>query len=260
MYMSKGFNFSEKYNKLFIYFTSIIIFMPFLIFSVWSISYGFIAGYIGFMVIIVGLFYIIRQPKWSYLMVLLSIWFAVNISMMSNTASILNKTNDFYFSMIKSGHGLSMQEKLNVYGLNIVMAVMAYPIFPEVAKETLLMMFPVEGNVRTFNDGFFMKSAKIRKALKKNSLQKEIYVSWNASEYLHLFTEARSALALNACTIRKFANGDVTAEVKVTYPAESRTLLIPFPSKVYLQEGLLNYLQTEGWLFPYKAIWTFEKN
>ena len=233
--------------------------MPLLLFSIWSISYGFIVGYVCFITIIVGLFYLFRQPKWRLLMVFLTIWFAVNIFMLSNTASNLNKTNDFYFSKIKSGHGLSTQEKLNVYGLNVVMAVMAYPLFPEVTKETLLMMFPVEGNVRTFNDGFFMKSAKIRKALKKNPLQKEIYVSWNATDYLELFTEAKSALALNACTIHRLTNGDITAEVKVTYPVESRTLLIPFPYKVYLQEGLLNYLQREGWLFPYKAIWKFEK-
>ncbi len=88
----------------------------------------------------------------------------------------------------KSVMSFSTRQKMGIYGLNIMMGVLAYPIYPEVSRETLMMIFPSPKNgIRTFESDFSLKSKKVRtllktynKTLKKGKatrLKKRIYWS-----------------------------------------------------------------------------------
>lgn len=133
-------------------------------------------------------------------------------------------------------------------------------IYPEVAKESMLMMFKDSDGMREFEGDFFLKSQKIQSALKYpfNTPKKE--VMWNAEDYGLFKPESRYALALNPCVVYPPLKNGYSTEYKISVKAS-----YPYSSEIYLiknefvqlqvQEGLFHYLQQEGWLHPYKAIW-----
>jgi hypothetical protein len=218
--------------------TGILLTFPFLLVSLWSISYGFTAGYFGLVIIGMGCFYLFKKQQWRYILGTLAMWCLMNLLMVVNTGNHFNNTNDRYYAKVENGKGLTLQEKVNVYGSNILMGFIAYPLFPEAGKETILMMFPTKKGVRYEKNDFFFDSRKIKKEMQSHPKQKVFYISWKASEYLDYFGEARPALALNACVVRRIGNHKYSAEVPVRYPYKYKTLLVPFPSKIYIQEAM----------------------
>ena len=67
-----------------------------------------------------------------------------------------------YYKTNFSHSSFSLKEKLAIYGLNIIMGVVGYPIYPEVSKETLLLMFPPpKKGIRIFYSDFAKNSRKI---------------------------------------------------------------------------------------------------
>jgi hypothetical protein len=139
--------------------------------------------------------------------------------------------------------------------MNIIMGCGAYMLYPEVAKETLLMCFPDEDGVRTYNDDFFLLSEKIRKVPIPAQRKK---VAWSADVYSLMKDESRVALALNSCYVTTQKQGDKISyevEVGITYPESSRVPVLQWPVALYIEEGLIHYLETCGWLFPYKAVY-----
>jgi hypothetical protein len=155
---------------------------------------------------------------------------------------------------IESGQELNFKEKASIYGLNFFMSVFAFPIYPEVAKESFYLMFKTEDGTRVFEDDFFMGSQKIRDAI----TQKKSKVAWSGSEYILGNKESRYALALNPCSlkVKKFEDfRGVSVEVPIRYPEKYRAVLLKVPFEIAVEEGLFHYLQEEKWLFPYTAIW-----
>ena len=61
----------------------------------------------------------------------------------------------------------SWLNQAEVYILGVVMSVLAYPIYPEVAKEHLSLYVPNHGEPKRYNDDFFLKSSVVRDAIPK---------------------------------------------------------------------------------------------
>lgn len=168
----------------------------------------------------------------------------------------------------------TFRDKLGIYGLNIAMGLIAYPIYPEMSKQTLFLAFPPpENGVRTFNSDFALRSSKIsseirefnRKLLseKPSELNHSKRISWRASEYILGKSEARYALPLNPSYIKLSAVKkndkwiiDVSLKVECRYPQHSNVYLISKP-ELKIEEGLFWVLQESGWLFPYTAEYKF---
>ena len=168
----------------------------------------------------------------------------------------------------------STKDKISIYGLNIIMGTLAYPLYPEVAKETLLMVFtPPEDGIRTFESEFAIKSKKINALIRDfnasllNRAEGDYTtvhrVVWPASEYRLGDREARYALALNPSMVYLSASKkdsiweiDVSIKVEVEYPQNSNVALISYP-ELRFEEGLIWVLQQAGWLHPYTAEWKF---
>jgi len=169
----------------------------------------------------------------------------------------------------------SARDKIGIYGLNLMMGFVALPMYPEVAKETLMMVFPSPDNgVRTFYSDFAINSQKIQSVIKdfKNNLiadksGKELRaqkrLSWSVEDYSFGRKEARYALALNPADIslkssKKSTCGviDISIKVKIEYPQRSYVTLLSKP-ELKIEEGLFWILQQTRWLHPYVAEWRF---
>jgi hypothetical protein len=171
----------------------------------------------------------------------------------------------------------SFADKLGIYGLNIVMAGAAAPVYPEAAIETFLMVLPGPRNgrrLRVFRSAFGMGSARLRAKLRDfvTGLASETldvrdmpstYIEWDREEYRLHNPEARYALALNQTHLWAKATRegerwriDVTHLVGIGYPEEAYVPLLTRP-RLWMEEGLFHMLENARWLHRYNAEWRF---
>ena len=169
-----------------------------------------------------------------------------------------------------------LRDRVGIYGLNVMMGVVGYPLYPEASRETLLMMLdPGPSARRVFNSGFGLGSRKLREKLAEfaANLQSDtassrsygpVRIEWNKSDYRLTEPESRYALALNqtVLTARAERRGerwliDVRHEMEVKYPDSGMVTLITRP-RLRVEEGLFWVLQNCGWLHPYTAEWRFQ--
>jgi len=251
-------NYQLIFNKLKIIFSVFICFFSLLLFS-WLATWETYLGYLGLVILFFGIiFWRLKGIKFLYAS-LFSLFIFIGV-LFPQSLNIYNTKTDEYMAKIESGQELSFKEKASIYGLNFFMSVFAYPIYPEVAKESFYLMFKTEDGTRVFEDDFFMESQKIRDAIKNKNSR----VTWRGSEYIMGNKESRYALALNPCNldIKEFEDfSEISVEVPVAYPEKSRAVLVKAPIEITVEEGLFHYLQKENWFHPYKAIWktTVEK-
>ena len=169
-----------------------------------------------------------------------------------------------------------LRDRLGIYGLNVVMGVVGYPLYPEASREVLLMMFkPGPEARRVFYTDFALGSRKVRWRLadfaaglsSDDSSSTRTYgpvrVEWNKSDYRLTEYEARYALALNQTVLSARAERrdkrwliDVRHEMEVKYPDSVMVTLITRP-RLRMEEGLFWVLQKCGWLHPFIAEYRF---
>jgi hypothetical protein len=170
----------------------------------------------------------------------------------------------------------TIQDRLGIYGLNVVMSVVGYAFYPEASRETFLMMFnPGPFARRVFHTDFSLGSRKIRQPLRDfaaglhpddTAVTRSIgpvEVEWTRFDYRLTEPEARYALALNQTRLSARAERrgerwliDVKHEMEVKYPESIYVTLIGRP-RLRVEEGLYWVLQNYGWLHPYTAEYRF---
>ena len=219
----------------------------------WLATWGIYLGYLGLIVLLFGIC-LSKTKGLKYLFFSWIILFFLTIILFPQSIKMYNHKTIDYMHKIESGQGLFLKEKISVYGLNLLMSAIAYPICPEVSIESFYLIFKSVNGIRNFEDDFFMKSQRIKDGFKNNRKK----VVWHGSQYQIGHPESRYALALNPCKL-KITEFDTyrefSVEVRVEYPKKSTAVLLNYPFKVVVEEGLFNYLQKENWLHPYKAIW-----
>ncbi len=173
----------------------------------------------------------------------------------------------------------STRDKIGIYGLNVMMGALAYPVYPEVSKETLMLVFPApKTGIRVFYSDFALHSEKMKDIIRrfiadldnrqpgKQEFMFQKRIHWETRDYSPGKREARYALALNPSYISLRASRnpsgwfiDGSIKVKVSYPQNACVTLLSEP-ELKVEEGLFRVLQEEGWLFPYTAEWKFTIN
>ena len=156
----------------------------------------------------------------------------------------------------------SWLNKAEVYTLGIVMSVLAYPIYPEVAKEHLSLYVPNNGEPKRYNDDFFLKSSVVRDAINKaTETNDEVRLYWSVNDYrLSLnpedYWEARVALAFNGGWLR-VEGKQAVARIPIAYPKRALAPLVSIPGigTLAVQEGLFWVLQQEGWYHTGEVEW-----
>jgi hypothetical protein len=239
----------KKLKKIFF----VLISLGSLVFFGWLATWETYLGYLGLVLLFFG---IVRWNRKGiiYLYGSLLSLLIFTLVLFPQSLNRYNQKTDEYMNKIESGQELNFKEKTSIYGLNFFMSVFAFPIYPEVAKESFYLMFKTEDGTRVFEDDFFMGSQRIRNAI----TQKKSKVAWSGAEYLLGNKESRYALALNPCSlkVKKFEDySEVSVEVPIRYPEKYRAVLLKAPFEIAVEEGLFHYLQEEKWLHPYKAIW-----
>ena len=180
--------------------------------------------------------------------------------------------------MLLTGIGLYRLDKLNsipidpvnfswinkaeIYVLGIVMSAIAYPIYPEVAREHMMMYTPFDVAPKVIIDDFFRGSPVVEDAIvKAQKLGRPYRLAWPAKTYRLSFDplaykEARIALALNGGFVR-VENGKAIVSIKITYPKQSYAPLIHINGigTIGVEEGLYWVLQKEGWLYEGYVEW-----
>jgi hypothetical protein len=152
--------------------------------------------------------------------------------------------------------------KAEIYFLGIVMSAIAYPIYPEVAREHMMMYAPFTEDPKTIRDDFFLGSSVVQDAIKKTRrLNRPYRLAWPASAYKLFFDpsaykEARIALALNGGYLR-VENGKAIVRIKIAYPKNSYAPLIQINGvgTIGVEEGLYWVLQEVGWLHTGYVEW-----
>ena len=153
--------------------------------------------------------------------------------------------------------------KIEIYALGLIMSALAYPLYPEVAREHLMLYRSFEGKPKVIKDDFFLESRIVRDALtqsQKNGAEVRLY--WPMSAYTLTFErekywESRIALALNGGWI-SVQDGVIRVRVPIAYPKKAFAPLIHVPGlgTLGVQEGLFNILQQVGWYHTGEMIWT----
>lgn len=245
-------DFQSVSRKIRAIFLALISIFSFFLFS-WLATWETYLGYLGLVILVFGLAFW-RLKGVNYLHTSFFLLFIFTIALFPQSLKIYNQKTADYLAKIESGQELGFKEKASIYGLNFFMSVFAYPIYPEVAKESFYLMFKTEEDTRVFEDDFFIGSEKIQQAL----TNKKSKVAWSGAEYILGNKESRYALALNPCklSIKEFEDyNEISVEVPVAYPKKYRAVLLKVPIEIAIEEGLFHYLQKEKWLFPYKAVW-----
>ena len=231
--------------------------LAFLPFVIWNVTFGFVAGYILLALLTAGLYFSIKRNRLKPIFISLLVGFVLYLALMPVTMPQMNNKTAAWQERISNGGHLSFIEKWNVYGISITASVVAFPFFPEASKEFLYMMVPAKNGLRTFEGDFFMQSKKLQDAFKQSDKGK---VVWYQKHYNIRNAESRVALALNACTyeiIRTEKETTYKAAVAVRYPKKCRSTMLKEPLEIRVEEGLFRYLEEEGWLFGYNAVWIY---
>lgn len=143
---------------------------------------------------------------------------------------------------------------VEIYALGIVMPIVAYPFFPEVAKEHMGLM-TANGETQTGDGKFFLKSKVVSSAVNQScSSGKNIKLKWSLDKYqITDYIEARVSLALNNAEVSCVDNRPKIT-IDVDYPKRARAVFLRYKNIPVLEveEGLFNVLEEKGWYKPYK--------
>lgn len=221
-------------------------------------SFGAPAGFAGTLILIAGAWLAWKRKSWSMLLLTPLIWGILNLVLIVQSLRIYNHERERYMKVVSTGGELNTREKMNVYALNIFMSLCAWPLYPEVARESFLLMFPCEEGERRFKGAFFLDSKLVQKKIRRLKAGDSVSVRWSGNDYVLGRREARYALALNPCRITLMSSAKphrYEARVAVSYPPRAKVAVIGGPLPLYVEEGLFAYLQRCGWLHPYEAVW-----
>ena len=218
---------------------------------VWNITFGFHVAYPLAAVFVVGLYATISTKKAKFTYLATAFGFLLYIAMLPVTLIQLTNTQQRYMGKINQGKELSIVEKSNVWGLNMMMATVSAPVYPEAAFETAWMAIS-DGSPLTVKNDFFLFSPRIQKAIKSGSTK--TIIRWSGDDYLSA-TEGRASLALNQCTFRR-DGADVSVGLNITYPKNGSAVVKLGFLPIYVEEGLFRYLTDRGWLKNYDITWT----
>ena len=135
--------------------------------------------------------------------------------------------------------------KVEIYGAYVVMNILGAPLYPEIAKEGLLMLLPsYKDQEVVFQSDFFLESAFIQDKIA--NYNGPVRLAWSPNDYLLGSSEARVSLALNTGTL-SIEDGKVRVSVPCKWPQHSDHRdhswttplgVIPGLPEIRVQEGL----------------------
>lgn len=170
--------------------------------------------------------------------------------------------HEFYGGMSTLGAAdhFDARQRAAVEGFNLTMALLGYPLFPEVARETLWLTSDEPDRVIRRESDFILRDAMARDAAQRawdtGTPQR---LTWSSYENAD---SVRVALAMWVPDATVYREGDrLVAAGTIQYMdaafyAHVPTLLGPVP--VGIDEGIFATLQRDGHWQPYRVEWVFD--
>lgn len=171
---------------------------------------------------------------------------------------------------------LDTTDRLTIWTGNVAMGIVGYPLFPEVAWETLRMIAPGPRE-HVIRSDFAMRSQKVRdvlgaftRGLPKEGpprKMKQAEIGWGKDDAHAGYNEARVGLAVNCPFVldatATWEKGRWTVEARgscdVVYPRfPDMTPTFPYGKETFMiSETMFWALQEIGWLHPLRATYTW---
>jgi hypothetical protein len=172
-----------------------------------------------------------------------------------------NRNSEKLQKMVNEKKELSTKAKLGIYGCVIMITVIDIIPFPEAGKENFYLFFPCEEKKRVFHSNSILESPSIMQAVKNKETG---FIAWNRWDMVGN-KDFRYSLAFDPCTvtaIKKNEHKEVTVTTffsyRENYPTIHASHFLRGIFAFRVDEGLFYYLQQQGWLYPYTAIWIAE--
>ncbi|WP_316830205.1 hypothetical protein [Pedobacter aquatilis] len=169
-----------------------------------------------------------------------------------------NRNAAAFQAQINSGYHLNFKEKCAIYGTLLIITAGDIIPFPEASIQNFYLLFPKKSKTRVFYDDAYLRAPDIQALLNKKGKNA---VAWN--KWGERFNgNFRFAAAFDPCTLEVTNEGSKKKATLVTY-FNYRKNYTTYNANHYLyglfafriDEGLFWYLQHEGWLHPYNAVW-----
>ena len=225
-------------------------------FIVWNLTMNLIIGGTLTILFIAGLMLYFRtNVSDSWKMVLFGvIFYIVTLPMTFNN---ITEISENYSNKIKHGEVLNPIEVWNIYGLHLIMGIVAYPIYPEASTEVLLMHIPHKTRDVIFEDDFFLRSDKLRSVLNTHNSGS---FNWTMNDFYVTSKESRVSFALSPIYAFNVDKCNDTTKyqvaVAVKYNPSMVVKLIDYDGvKLVIYERMFHYLENIGLLHSYNAIW-----
>lgn len=248
-----------KYMKAFFqYFFAVLLVVTYVFLMVWSYCYTLFVCYVltaAFIASIV-IYFSHRSKRQSVNFLLLGLFLFFILSPF-NLKQYNRRAESLQYRIEHKGE-LNTREKLGIYGCLIMITVIDIIPFPEFGIQNFYLLFPTSKKERIFHDSSFLESPSIMKAVKEKSTDQIAWRRWD----LVYNKDFRYSIAFDPCKINVFDKSGYK-EVHLTTDFGYRERVVTIHASHVLggiftfrvDEGLFWYLQQEGWLHPYRAIW-----
>lgn len=235
----------------------------FVFLTAWTYCYGLHFFYL-MLVVLIGaslLYYRKRQIKPVFYALLLGLML-FGLAIPYNLKQY-NKNGAAMQRKINSKNHLSFREKCGVYGNLLMLTVVEFIPFREASKMNFEMLFPNNNQIRLFSGSDFTKAEDIEPLLNRKG---KIHVEWNKWNE-RLTDNFRFAVAFDSCTVETFDEGPsknvfltTRFSYRKNYTTAHATHIFNGLFEFHVYEGLFWYLQKEGWLHPFTAVWVANTN
>jgi len=242
----------------FLYFFSVILVIVYLFLIIWTFCYTLFVWYLlvaAFSACII-IYWLHRSKRQAVKFLLLGLFLFFILSPFN--LKQYNRRAENLQNRISQNGELSTKEKLGVYGCLLMITVFDIIPFPEAAVENFYLLFPSKDGQRTFRSNTVLGAPSIMKAAKAGQNGR---IAWNRWNFVYN-KDFRYAIALDPCTIRTVEK-EGYKEVRLSTDFGYRENFVTVHANTFLRgmftfrvdEGLFYYLQKEGWLHPYHAVW-----
>jgi len=236
---------------------SIIIFV-FLFLLIWTYCYSLHIFYGLALVLIFAIISFFRKQNRRFITITLCAGFLLFILSTPYNLRQYNQHAEAFQEQINAGFHLSFKEKAAIYGTLLIITVGDIIPFPEASIQNFYLLFPKESKTRIFYDNDYLRAPDIQAVINRKGKHE---VAWN--KWSERFNgNFRFAAAFDPCTLEITDEGDQKKATLITYfsyrknyTTHNANHLLNGLFAFRIDEGLFWYLQHEGWLHPYNAVW-----
>lgn len=236
----------------------IIICTIFIFLFLWTFCYSLHAFYLFLVTLIFATISFFRKKNRKFITITLLLGIILFIIFTPYNLKQYNKNAAAFQDKINQGYHLQFKEKCAIYGTLLIITVGDIIPFPEASIQNFYLLFPKENKTRIFYSDDFLQAPDIKKMMHLKGKNSVAWDKWGE----RFNGNFRFAAAFDPCTLEITEEGNHKKAVLITnfnyrknYTTLNANHILGGMFAFRIDEGLFWYLQHEGWLHPYNAVW-----